>query len=127
MLSKLRDFVERYSDEIFLVFIILTISLISFILGGMSTGNNFSGDLILESTPIETGELLEKLQKKTPPAGQGSATPTSIVGNKSSKIYHRSDCVGARTMSEGNKIYFTSIVEAKNAGYRPAGNCPGLD
>ena len=58
--------------------------------------------------------------------GAGESAPTEIVGNKNSKIFHRADCSGARNMSEANKIYFASIEAAVGAGYRPAGNCPGL-
>jgi methylphosphotriester-DNA--protein-cysteine methyltransferase len=36
------------------------------------------------------------------------------------------DCPGAKQISEQNKIWFASIEEAEKAGYKPAGNCPGL-
>lgn len=126
MLSKLRDFVESYSNELFLMAVIILVGLVSFGLGQLSAGGaSYGGELILESAPVEINKLVEALN--SPGAEQGSAIPTDIIGNKSSKIYHRSDCAGAKIMSEANKIYFNSIAEAKNAGYRPAGNCPGLE
>lgn len=49
-----------------------------------------------------------------------------VVGNKQSKLYHLENCPGALKMKEENKVFFTSVVEAQQAGYKPAGNCPGL-
>jgi deoxyribonuclease-1 len=48
----------------------------------------------------------------------------AIVGNKKSKIYHRSDCPGAASVSPQNRMQFASEAEAQTAGYRLAGNCP---
>lgn len=57
-------------------------------------------------------------------------TPESIeikvIGNKNSKLYHYPWCSGAKNMKEENKVFFDSIEEAKNAGYKPASNCAGL-
>ena len=71
---------------------------------------NFSADVPLE--PNSTSDREVAVQK--------------VVGNKQSKIYHLENCPGALKMKEENKIYFNSVGEAQNAGYRPAGNCAGL-
>jgi Metal binding domain of Ada len=55
----------------------------------------------------------------------GTMGTSAVVGNKNSKIYHRPDCPGYKTISEKNKVTFASAAEAEKAGYRIAQNCPG--
>lgn len=124
MLSKLRNFVEIWADELFLVAVILLVGLISFGIGRLSVNPSSSSELVVESTPIAVSEIINL---KSEIVSGGEVEPVIIVGNKSSKIYHRDDCIGAQRMSETNKIYFASIAAAKAAGFRPAGNCPGLE
>jgi endonuclease YncB( thermonuclease family)/methylphosphotriester-DNA--protein-cysteine methyltransferase len=57
-------------------------------------------------------------------AATGPATPGQVVGNKNSKIYHRSDCPGYDSVSEKNRIKFDNVEAAEAAGYRAAKNCP---
>jgi endonuclease YncB( thermonuclease family)/methylphosphotriester-DNA--protein-cysteine methyltransferase len=47
-----------------------------------------------------------------------------VIGNKNSKIYHRSDCPGYKSVSEKNQAKFNTVAEAEAAGYRAARNCP---
>ncbi|MEK7552742.1 MAG: hypothetical protein AAB505_01380 [Patescibacteria group bacterium] len=49
-----------------------------------------------------------------------------VVGSKNGNKYHYPWCSGAQRIKEENKIWFTSVDEAKKAGYTPAANCPGL-
>ena len=54
----------------------------------------------------------------------GPAPPDgTVIGNKSSKKYHRPDCPGYRDMSEKNRVFFKTVEEAEAAGYQRAGNC----
>ncbi|MBA2732711.1 MAG: thermonuclease family protein [Acidobacteria bacterium] len=54
----------------------------------------------------------------------GPAPPDgTVIGNKSSKKYHRADCPGYRDMSEKNRVFFKTVEEAEAAGYKRAGNC----
>ena len=45
------------------------------------------------------------------------------VGNKNSHVFHRSTCGSASSMSEKNKVAFSSREEAIDAGYKPCGKC----
>ncbi len=49
-----------------------------------------------------------------------------LVASKSGTSYHFPWCPGAETMKESNKVWFEDESAAKKAGYKPAGNCPGL-
>ena len=143
---------KLYHNEIFLITVIMLVGLISFGLGRLSAENKTVG-LNIKSTLLNTADLnkivtdnsvKDKAVVKTintkefspsPPTIEGTdpdvaamVLPTQkIVGNKGSKIYHFENCAGALKMKEENKIYFASILEAKNSGFRPAGNCPGLE
>ena len=123
--ALIRDIIQSRGEELFLVVVILLVGLVSFGLGQISSSSNLGGELIIESTPVETQEVVKTLEEASL-AGESSG-PVSIIGNKNSKIYHRSDCSGAKRMSETNKIYFASIAAAKTAGFRAAANCPGLE
>jgi hypothetical protein len=136
ILAKIRNLVENNREELFLVAVILLVALASFGLGRLSaleSSEGGYGELEVVSAPVSDEELAE-LAEKVRLAGEdgaaaleaGESGPTEIVGNKNSKIFHRADCSGARNMSEANKIYFASVEAAVAAGYRPAGNCPGL-
>ena len=45
------------------------------------------------------------------------------VGNKNSGYFHCSDCDGAQSMKEKNKVFFDTREEALDAGYTPCPNC----
>jgi hypothetical protein len=67
---------------------------------------------------------------------QASALPTGAVpaahaggnrevhGNKNSKIYHLSTCLGYAGMNPASLVTFSTEAEAQQAGYRKAKNCP---
>ncbi|HVG31536.1 MAG TPA: thermonuclease family protein [Pyrinomonadaceae bacterium] len=60
----------------------------------------------------------------TPATTATAATAAAIIGNKNSKIYHRADCPGYKSVSEKNQVRFNSAEEAEQAGYKVAKNCP---
>lgn len=49
----------------------------------------------------------------------------TIRGNKSSHIYHLSNCPDYGKIAKENIVTFSSRAEAEKAGYRIAKNCPG--
>src|SRR3989344_7946965 len=128
MLTKIRSFVQTYNTELFLVLVFLLLGLIGFGIGRLSLVGEGSGayELRVESTPVSAEEVVQAIKGATLVEEGSTREPTNIVGNKNSHIFHLSTCSGAKRMAEQNKVYFASIEEAVNAGYRPAGNCPGL-
>lgn len=49
-----------------------------------------------------------------------------FVASARGSLYYYPWCEGAQSLSEENKIFFSSKTEAEQAGYKPATNCPGL-
>ena len=133
---------DSLKDKLFLVAVIILIGLIGFGLGRLSSKYQ-TAKLNINSTisnatdlsKVVASDTVNKTDKSytTDMANKATAAVSSvasgavkIIGNKNSKIYHREDCPGALKMSESNKVFFNSIEEAKSAGYKPAGNCQGL-
>lgn len=56
--------------------------------------------------------------------GPGEIATGPVIGNRSSKVYHRPDCPGYSAVSARNRVSFSTGAEAERAGYRLAGNCP---
>lgn len=73
-----------------------------------------------ESAPSATTVAASTSAQATP----ASTTTGEIIGNKNSKIYHRPDCPGYKSVSEKNQVKFKSAEEAEAGGYRAAKNCP---
>jgi hypothetical protein len=67
-----------------------------------------------------------KSTAKEEPTGTATAETGVYVASKKGTKYHLPTCSGAKTMSEENKIWFTTKEEAEAAGYMPAANCKGL-
>lgn len=69
-----------------------------------------------------------------PSSGDGEVQPeiagaeaSLLVGSKNSNKVHFPWCSGAQRIKEENKVWFRSLDEARNAGYSPASNCPGIE
>lgn len=60
----------------------------------------------------------------TPATATTATTAAAIIGNRNSKIYHRADCPGYKSVSEKNQVRFNTAEEAEQAGYKVAKNCP---
>lgn len=67
----------------------------------------------------------------TNPSGGGTTvnpqpqTPvtTSYIGNKNSKIFHKSTCSSVKRMSASNKVPLSSVSAALSTGYKPCKIC----
>jgi len=49
-----------------------------------------------------------------------------FMASKNGTKYYLPACAGADRISDANKVWFPSKIEAQRAGYTPAANCPGL-
>ena len=82
------------------------------------------------SVPAKERKLVPVTQSVAQSVSTESPSSTiesvSYVGSKNSDKYHLPWCPGAQKIAEQNKVYFNSQAAATAAGYKPAGNCPGL-
>ena len=76
-----------------------------------------------DSNPVTRGPpLLGTGESDSAPAS--ATSPYPVIGNRKSHIYHRPDCPNYSQVAPRNRVTFNSFVEAEEAGYRVAGNCP---
>ncbi len=71
-------------------------------------------ELNTKAKSIEIGSEIAPNQSKT------------YVASKTGTKYHLPTCIGARSIKEENKVWFTTRMDAEQAGYTPAGNCKGM-
>jgi len=125
MLSHLKNYFKSNQSDLFIIAVIVLVALICFGIGRLTAP---------KTEPIQI-KGLEQASVEDLSGEQSSFVPTdvgttedkgAVVGSKNSDKYHLPDCPGAKQISEQNKIWFASIEEAEKAGYKPAGNCPGL-
>lgn len=140
---SLQDFLQKCkSDRVFIPLVIIFVGMGAFGLGRLSKIEEERQGVSIEA-PARVVEAL-KGQNWALNGGLGAlnATPDQsvsqsnttntvstdgqVVASKNGTKYHFPWCSGAKTISEANKIYFNSTVEARAAEYTPAGNCKGL-
>lgn len=120
MYQKLKSFV--HDDTIFAVVMIVLVSIASFGLGRVSV---LQTDTILNKASPTTA--LRQLEPLSVGDLGTDLLDTLVVASQSGTKYHLPTCPGVKQIKIENRIEFSSIKEAKAAGYRPAGNCPGLE
>lgn len=132
-LNKIKSFLRENQRDLYLAALVFLMSVASFGLGRLSA-------VWPAKEPIRIDQADENDQSPRPPSGLdgnvfiersgSSASSLSSAGNfiasRNGSSYHLPDCPGAKQIKEENKIWFPSEAEAKAAGYKPAGNCPGL-
>ncbi len=51
----------------------------------------------------------------------------SLGGNRNLRIYGLLSCSSGRRMKKENRVFFTSVEEARQHGYRPCSKCLRVD
>jgi len=115
----------KIKQDLFLILVIMLIALIFFGIGRLSSPNKEPVQIMnMEKASVEDLKA-PVIEQGTEETYQGDYTG-KVLGSVNSDKYHLPDCPGAKQISEKNIIWFDSIEAAKKAGYKPAGNCPGL-
>ena len=125
----------KWSDDLFLILVIVLVAFGSFGLGRLSKIEEQKAPIRIENAPVVTPQTfpaqsteatsLNKRQVATPEAVVSNEQGT-YVASKTGTKYHYPWCPGAQRISEGNRIYFNSKEEAEARGYTAASNCKGL-
>lgn len=124
--------------KIFGILILLTLIGIVSISGCTSSDNNsssYNSGSINASTPVNnttsspaTSSVASNTASSSSSSGSSSSSSSSdtsgyFVGSVNSNVYHYSSCSAAKRIKSGNLITFSSVQQAKNAGYRPCEIC----
>jgi len=105
--------------------IIILVAVASFGLGRMSVvetaqSNTTTIAPVSRATQPAAAVIAPLVATETEPAPQPAG---DFVASRNGTKYHLLTCPGAKQITEANKIYFTSVAEARASGYTPAANC----
>lgn len=119
MTEKLKSFL--LDDKLFYGFLVLQMSLISFILGMQMGRAQPVPQAPRPALPLEAAAQAQSL-----PVAPAANTIESgdFVASRSGSRYHKLSCPGAKQIKEENKVFFASAQAAEAAGYKRAANCP---
>jgi len=132
--SRLKEIRPEAYTNSFIVLIIILTALASYGLGKLSVLHGLKKPIVIENTvlPVVTdvsSQNVSVVSTVLKPITQ-TASAVNMLGevwaSRTGDKYHLPTCSGAKSISAKNKITFSSIEEARRAGYLPAGNCKGL-
>ena len=118
-LKKVNAWCRAHSSDLFVAALIFFVGLSSFGLGRLSIQWTLLPPLVVQQ-PGGTEETLKNVTDVPIQRDQ------RVVASKNGSVYHYAWCPGALKIKEENKIWFPTKEDAKKAGLKPAGNCPGL-
>ncbi|MBI3421280.1 MAG: hypothetical protein HY006_04390 [Candidatus Sungbacteria bacterium] len=125
-IEKVKNLCKEHSNDLFVALIIFLVGLAGFGLGRLSYLLPEHQDISIED-PSADRETTSYNSDQEP---RNSATSTGVqgkyIGSRSGTAYHYPWCPGAVKIKESNKVWFATVQEAQERGYKPAGNCPGL-
>lgn len=122
--------------------LILVIASIFFALGRLSVleerhvpikigyPNSSETAMVLAGVGTKTPENATPLSEDQSSSGEARLLPLQeggqVIGSKNGKKYYFPWCGTVKMIKPENQIKFSSIEEARKAGYLPAANCKGL-
>lgn len=120
------------------ILLIVTVSVVFFYLGRISAIKGDGGGITIDYPRVsETATVINSTMNSTstksvasstsPQTGTSSLTPSgAVIGSKSGKKYYFPWCGTVKRIKPENQVHFSSIEEAKKAGFVAGGNCKGL-
>lgn len=121
-INKIVQKIKSIEKEISLILALLLMLALGFGLGRLSSIYDQQEPVLIEQLELQANTIDIKPNNVV----QSLKQEGEVVGSKNGSKYHYPWCSGAQRILDQNKIWFKSITEAKQAGYTPAANCPGL-
>ena len=123
ILSKILNFVKLRQKDIFMVFCMVLISVISFNLGKIGALKKTPITIMPGQGQADVYNAISDKNPTTPKNTQVQVIDRRVVVSKNSDKYHFTWCSGAKRIKEENKLWFETEAAAQAAGYTKAGNC----
>lgn len=128
-LYKIKSYIGDHLEEVGVSLIIVFVGISSFYLGKYSVlDTEPQGRITIENHGLENPSVTNTPSNKVTshegvPASTGS---TQVVASKTGKKYYLPWCGAAQKISDKNKVYFASALDAERAGLTKASNCKGM-
>lgn len=124
MQDRVIQFLADYRNDALWAFAVALIAFTAFGVGRATAPMPEKSPLVVENFPIaaniaEIGGGERGAEANANPAGK-------FVASKNGTKYYFPSCSGTNRIKEENKVWFVSEEEARENGYEPAKNCPGL-
>lgn len=113
--------VKRHQDQLWIILIVLFSASLLLGLWQLTSYRSQRDPLVIENVPEPDTNLVNVSSG----AGEGLVLG-QYVASKNGTKYYLPTCGGVSRIKEENKIWFTTVEEAKSRGYGPAANCKGL-
>jgi hypothetical protein len=107
-------------DAIFYALLVISVAAVAFLLG-----RNSMVSIPPQSAGVQISQQTASANEQKPTAYPKAGI--AVVVSRSGTKYHLPSCPGAKQIKTSNKITFSTIEEAKAAGYSAAANCEGLE
>lgn len=121
MRDRLFQLWSDYKEDAFLAFGVGLVAFTAFGLGRATAPMPPKSQVTVEPLPLaaSAGESAVPTEPIVNAAG-------SLVASKNGTKYYLPSCSGANRIKDENRIWFATAEEARENGYEPAANCPGL-
>lgn len=134
-----REIGFKISTDLFIVLLVCLVATASFGLGKLSAlekrknpiqvlkvQDGLLAGVVGKIEPSLKGENEVVVNKNVVTALDSQTSKGLVLASKSGKKYYFPWCSGVDRIKEENKVWFSSIEEAKKAGLTPASGCTGL-
>ena len=127
---SIKEILEKIKPFYFLA-VLLLVAGIFFTLGRLFSLNQAKTPIRIEyPNTSQTSTVLTSVSSSTTtvPVNPPATVPIdgAVIGSKSGKKYYFPWCGTVKRIKPENQVHFSSIEEAKKAGFVPGGNCKGL-
>ena len=124
IISKILNFVKLRQKDIFMVFCMVLISIISFNLGKIGALKKNPITILPGQSQADVYNAVNDKSQTISKNTQTQVVDRRVVVSKNSNKYHFTWCSGTKRIKEENKLWFADEAAAQAAGYTKAGNCP---
>ncbi|MFH1175245.1 MAG: hypothetical protein V1698_00810 [bacterium] len=124
---SIKDFWEKFGENIAIFGIVLTAVGIAFLVGRISVLESNELPIQIRSSLSENTDLSDSVGAENLPPLQETEKPRygMYCASKNSDIYHLWNCPSVARIKDENKIWFDLEEEAKETGRKPASDCLG--
>lgn len=126
-----KGWLERIPRDVLVVAALILSSSAGFGLGYLAGQGAGQGRGVTIEVVPPTGAETQAVPQPAAAAAAAEGTGARVlvgqyVASKNGTKYYLPSCVGAKRISEANKVWFATAAAATAEGYTPAANCPGL-
>lgn len=128
LVNKIKAFLKENQRDLYLAALVFLMSVASFGLGRLSAIWPERESIKIENVEGRESNVDAPAQNAVPPSTFNTlqSREGAFVASKNGSSYHLPECPGAKQIKDENRIWFKTADAARAAGYKPAGNCPGL-